>query len=1091
MYNFEKDKKMNKNCLNYNSQEVFRGVQNVVDETLLLALEEYFAVSLRQIKILCKRIYSKYGVYSFYDGNAIVVDPMFLFFDNEKKGLIMAHEITHYFQWKELALPRTRSVVLDFIMELDANIHALEFYLSTLFHLKRFFKKEKNSFWRTLEKSTEVIFGQFRCPYRFSAFGVGGIFAIKQALDKEGANNGLYISYEGCHETLTTYALNLAQKKMGKKIVEQDCLDLVYGSTVNDMYFLFDFLRLKNNLTEDQKNKIDEYQDVLKQIKNLENDKSVNIVSFEKFQSEESLQNIDNYLLLLLSVILTGSAGDELIKSVKKQINEIIMSVFYANLHFLVEIKESVSDGVDKYITPKIAEGLGWVGSVPLGGVSANDLLKGALNFVVEKGEQLWEGDGLLRSFEKLIGVELETSYESAVDCLYNSLSPECLGDSTMLKSLFEGKKDDIGKFYCTMQFLMFSHTKDLQFLHSMDCSKGDRNRNKQKCIRFGTFCTSVYYNKHNELKQNLGDYVLNLNDDDILKEMLVPLLVPISTALRIEKKMEKKEITSVEQMVREYVNLFKGNDKGKAERSIFSKWTIGEFFSMKTSRNPRFVALGMACHMIEDSFTASHTIRTYNIFNEKPFSDDASCMKNLPPVIFYADYTKQDSGRHMRADVFVADTNSGTRGCCAHCDVFVDEYENEKCFENELNQNMSVDPSIQNYSSSSSCLKLTDTEISEFLNSAEMKVEHYIHSTVGAELAKKCAAKYLDMVFSEKGLNLIENFLTEVYAEAKAEILADKAGMSNDWLKKIEIARAAGDAGNAGRCYELEALETKEFFQDKKDKINDLLFSDLLLSSDKMSENIKKMGDKYSRLHQWCKSYEGYVEEYRMYLMDNFACSKQIPKENLSNIVKKDGLLKINNESLVTFILPRRLLWVYREIDLIYLGKIINLIHRIQEEMTCLMDEVSGDTNKEPYLRLKMYKESFAKSMQRYVGHLYEIMMNVFWIWDKRKDFEPKIDDKEIRYLINMIKTIWLENGILQISEAVYTGSIDDSGDAINKAREEERLYFVLRLLEETKHEHSEEEIAELANYNIDEVRRIKKERNDTMYSSPSNYQK
>ena len=56
MYNFEKDKKMNKNCLNYNSQEVFRGVQNVVDETLLLALEEYFAVSLRQIKILCKRI---------------------------------------------------------------------------------------------------------------------------------------------------------------------------------------------------------------------------------------------------------------------------------------------------------------------------------------------------------------------------------------------------------------------------------------------------------------------------------------------------------------------------------------------------------------------------------------------------------------------------------------------------------------------------------------------------------------------------------------------------------------------------------------------------------------------------------------------------------------------------------------------------------------------------------------------------------------------------------------------------------------------------------------------------------------------------
>lgn len=238
--------------------------------------------------------------------------------------------------------------------------------------------------------------------------------------------------------------------------------------------------------------------------------------------------------------------------------------------------------------------------------------------------------------------------------------------------------------------FLNSSHRGQMQFLHSMDCSDGDRKKNRKKILRWVDFCLDVFNNveikidnKTNKIQEiQLNDYVNSLKQDDILKKMLGELIKP--------------------------------------SRNTYYNDKIKDFFGddFPFNKDPGSVALGSIAHMLQDSFALSHTKRCldpfiicpfdvagtqnavydytnsdvkyrpiteklldrdkvtetprfYELFYDRRTKDTPESQekfrihlaKHAMPIILFANYTTQNgdtfSGKHSKADIFVRRYNA------------------------------------------------------------------------------------------------------------------------------------------------------------------------------------------------------------------------------------------------------------------------------------------------------------------------------------------------------------------------------------------------------------------------------------------------
>lgn len=1078
------------------SKFVVKNFNEVINRNSVIHLQNYYGITLNSIPLLCENIYSNYGVFATYDGESIIIDPKFLAFSELKKNFIIAHEIAHFFQWKKLKKPKDRNLILNFLMELDANFRALDFVRCVF--LKKPPHKRQLFFWSRLEQMTNICQCIPRYSFQFSAFGVGGVFALKQALlDQKSASQGMVVQYDGCHETLTRMAFSYAQEDGNSRLSNVNEKDLNYGSTVNDMYFLFDLLPLySNNLTEESKEILDELEKKLSQIK-TENgaypQDGLSLIDVSKFTTAESITTPLDLLTLLLthllSVAATGVGGIAFANEQKDYLNKILANLFNSDLLFLKKIEDFLNENA----APHILNGLENIQKF----LPIEYVLNWSGGVIEWLGDKWNSSSGILERIENLIGINS--------DDIQTSIS-----NVDFKKDLTNAVRCYAQSLYCCAQFLMNSHTGDLQFLHSMDCSSGDIETNRKKCIRFAKFCTDVYLNKNNILEKNFGEYVIGLEKEDILKDMLSPLIVPISVSSVIDYKLKKialsenaqkagKEISQILNFVSDKKSeddeKTSDNNESKTEqiikiyengkKSFFAKFTVGEFFTMKQKEhNPQGIALGMACHMLEDSFTASHTVRAFNIYNEVSFSKN-EFLKKIPPIIFFADYTKQDSNQHMNADVFVVDLEYGKEGLCNLCDAMINEIRD--------NPNLDIEHGIcsdnRNQSKHSSDFYDKPTVVQFFKGNQE---NHFIHSTVGAELAKKCAGHFLKLVTSieiddnkEKELN---DFLEKIYKGI------DKKSYQNEFpfLENQDSIR------RAGRSYELKELEIKEFFERISDQVKEWSLANIILSSEDFSKKFDRMGEEFSNLAALGKKFENAVEEYQIYLKKCFSTSNQLIKDpcEIKNSVEEEMAKRLNekkeiyqkiigtqssyNGKWLQKSLVERLLLLYSKFDIVYLEYILKIIAKIRKKITSVLDSVGYERRK----CLSNYNIMLERSQDRYKGHLYEITINLIWMSEELsnlKKLDNKLKNKDLNESI--ISTLSAKINSLQI---LFAQDVDDKylqieyytealQDAISTVIEDEKNKVIRNLLTEEKHSHSDAEIASLVEVSIEQVVKIR----------------
>lgn len=239
-----------------------------------------------------------------------------------------------------------------------------------------------------------------------------------------------------------------------------------------------------------------------------------------------------------------------------------------------------------------------------------------------------------------------------------------------------------------TDEFINQTHHGDMQFLHSMDTSGGDLDKNVEKMRRWGEFAADTYSNKEVEdpdnpdVKKkfqdlNLLSYLLK-QDNDPIQEMLFSTMV----SKKALKKIEKKAKQNVERqgnaagykdermsLIREHLsdmqtkrNSANKKDKKEAKKGLskYADMSIGNFFTGgDTNLSAGHVALGSAAHMLEDSFAGSHAIRGYNTkYNnilggiQIGADQDQAVANQTTGIMINADYDAQDSGKHGTADV-------------------------------------------------------------------------------------------------------------------------------------------------------------------------------------------------------------------------------------------------------------------------------------------------------------------------------------------------------------------------------------------------------------------------------------------------------
>ena len=267
--------------------------------------------------------------------------------------------------------------------------------------------------------------------------------------------------------------------------------------------------------------------------------------------------------------------------------------------------------------------------------------------------------------------------------------------------------------------FINQTHHGDMQFLHSMDTSGGDTEKNMLKARRYAQFASDVYQNKRDQSgqdvqSQNMLDYVLRsktrgddgqAREDKLFQEMMLSTMLSAKKTKSIEEQVEKevkKGLITREQskarraqLIRdaaiagrngrqaaadEYRNMSDkekkkagSEDKYIRKKTGLSKYatgSVGDFFTGGNEElDAGLVALGSASHMIEDSYAGSHASRAENLYlgdGGRKATDLSETGEEIAAkstdVITSADYNQQDAtfkiGRHTKGDKF-AETDS------------------------------------------------------------------------------------------------------------------------------------------------------------------------------------------------------------------------------------------------------------------------------------------------------------------------------------------------------------------------------------------------------------------------------------------------
>ena len=260
--------------------------------------------------------------------------------------------------------------------------------------------------------------------------------------------------------------------------------------------------------------------------------------------------------------------------------------------------------------------------------------------------------------------------------------------------------------FIMADHFLKSSHVGKMQFLHSMDCSFGNKKLNVKKIKRWAEFCLDVFNNINVGKKKiqdiSLRDYVFSLKDNDIFKVMMSDIL-------------------------------YNGS---------YGNMSIHSFF-LGNEYDAGSVAIGSVSHMIQDSFALSHTKRCvdpflmrvaekeedtktsedeiffkekkskvhnnkeekYRIYEEEylgtkhEYSDyNAFCdylQQKAMPIILFANYEYQDGNKHKHADVFLKWATVNEYHICdygACYDMYEEQVHSDDCYSFTLNSVMARD---------------------------------------------------------------------------------------------------------------------------------------------------------------------------------------------------------------------------------------------------------------------------------------------------------------------------------------------------------------------------------------------------------------
>ena len=512
---------------------------------------------------------------------------------------------------------------------------------------------------------------------------------------------------------------------------------------------------------------------------------------------------------------------------------------------------------------------------------------------------------------------------------------------------------EDLRGYYNTILFLLGSHTGELQFLHSMDCSRGSVEWNREKMIRWCEFCydckkvnkgdalldrnifeyldelVPMYFfsgeskaqNSPEEASEeeetvNPGRYLTKCADavnaslpkyrryfkehekDLLLASMLLPLCCirmqlnncQIAARRVCNIEIDDETVLSREQ-AREYdlclviamkLSLHmdfedRDNDapstvpRGKY-RTPITDMTFRQFFTGgRKDRSASDILLGMAMHMIEDSFTPSHTIRSWNT---KPGTGAA-------PIIAFADYTKQEASRHACADYFV--DYSGA--------LPIDDPEESKQMEvgdvdepdmMSINQLDGADMMSVGYSDGTDMMSINYSP-KEALKEPETgkgkpgpetkpaaekerkvqtpedlrrKLPFYAaQETVGAESALHFAQEYLEYVRNEAGdlnLRFSRDKIVKIYP-----LLKEKLSAYNKEAKKEQrVEEEDRETPASGRCYEMESLEKETSYSEKRESLTE---------GHGQNKRLKKYEKRYDKLNET-------IEDYRKYLLEHFA---------------------------------------------------------------------------------------------------------------------------------------------------------------------------------------------------------------------------
>lgn len=1025
-------------------------------DKVIRILERYYEIELSQIPLRLELIYTKKHLFAFYDGDVITLDPIICSLSECEIGMILAHELAHYFQWKELLNPANRNIFLDYLMEKEAGEAEEDFktiYCGYSSKERKYKLMKKN--WGMIEKffDSETLFCE-KTKYKISAYGIGGVFSINQLLfQKIGAKKGMAVEFKGCHEILTEQAFDICEKKNKFSLnnAYSDKKKLMAGSELNDLYVANDFFRhyLEKtinindaeilNIMESVEKQLEEFNYNTKKydFKTLDEANSVITLPTSSILFHKSFLNI--LLQGYLDYILANDFIEEYKKLFKDSIGEMIFKLlpeetFYSIKNFFSDLSEKVGrtfleglDGVSdfvgltKWMKQKTNEVIDWIFET----VEYPDGIGKKIDaFVYDFANKSSE---LCNVFEESISYVEKKCKDSGVigfaESIWNEIPSNpfqveiCnLDNVTVISGLKEITKKIKGigtatrRIYCIIQFLLHSHYKGMQFLHSMDCSNGNNDLNIRKCIRFAKFCSFVYWCEKNNtslLNRKFGDYLtLDLKDEnDVLKDMFYPLLIPMTELYDVEYRIKKENVLESNKFdnLRKYIQTAYNGGK----KSFFANLTIKEFFTMfaDSQKDAGLFALGMACHMIEDSFTASHTIRTWNV-NSNISIKTVNDANLVPPILYCANYKKQDGNRHVYSDLFIDDFV-----------LNIDEREHEKhCFDVDSAESKDYNPKLN-----------------------ERRSKDNVNQTVNAAVARDCVSVFLELIFKNCKKTFdelwlpIENFLKVIYTNIEdksySKCFSSTCQETQNEVHSIDSHEKFFSAEvffklKAGRSYEKDELEEKERKDKLKESVDEFRFAKHHDSKPKneadnqMSAKINSMRIGFGKSDvvsffcmraQWLFNY---LELYRSYLINNYAScfypstltfAKSIKYEQ--NFLKKCcDLAKKNSyrpeffdlaspiNCLKRFRTPRfypdrktyNLLNMYEYFDLPYIAKILDISSVLYGESESVKAVLNEEKTSEclDYINYVTDFVAFLDLLKdRHKAHLNEIMATLIWI--------------------------------------------------------------------------------------------------------------